>query len=276
MKILEGKPVAEKIVASFEERISNLTLKPKLTILGMNIDEASKVYIKKIQKNCEKFSIGFDQYLAEDEDQSLKNYREVSSDKSNTGIMFIGTIPQNLAYLINTVIPIQDVEGLGAVNMGKLFGGNGDALIPCTSRAAIEILQFYNVDLTGKKVVIVGRSNTVGKPLIPQLLKENATVTICHSKTTNLSEEIKQADVVIMAIGKPRFLKKEDIKENAILIDIGINYEEGKLVGDIDFEDIKEKASACTPVPGGVGVVTNMVLIDNIIKSAEGQEHYLV
>ena len=126
-----------------------------------------------------------------------------------------------------------------------------------------------NIDLTGKKVVVVGRSNIVGKPLIPQLLQKNATVTICHSKTRNLKEETKNADVVIMAIGKARFLKKDDIKDGAILIDVGINFEDGKIVGDVDFEDVKEKASMCTPVPGGIGTITNAILINNIIESCE-------
>ena len=150
--------------------------------------------------------------------------------------------------------------------MGKLFIGKKDALIPCTSRAVMETLDYYNIDLAGKKVVVVGRSNIVGKPLIPQLLQKNATVTICHSKTENLREHTSTADIIIMAIGKPRFLKKDDIKEGAILIDVGINFENGKIVGDVDFEDIKNKAQACTPVPGGIGTITNAVLIDNIIK----------
>ena len=150
--------------------------------------------------------------------------------------------------------------------MGKLFLGKKDAIIPCTSKAVIETLDFYNIDLTGKKVVVVGRSNIVGKPLIPQLLAKNATVTVCHSKTKNIDEELRQADVIVMAIGKAKFLKKEQIKEGAILIDVGINFENGKIVGDIDYEDIKDKASMCTPVPGGIGTVTNALLIDNIIS----------
>ena len=140
-----------------------------------------------------------------------------------------------------------------------------DAIIPCTSKAVMEIIDFYNIDLTGKRVVIVGRSDIVGKPLIPQMLSKNATVTICHSKTKNLKEELKRADVVVMAIGKPKFLKKDYIKDGAIIIDVGINFENGKMVGDVDFDDVKDKASMCTPVPGGVGVVTNALLIDNLI-----------
>ncbi len=153
--------------------------------------------------------------------------------------------------------------------MGKLFVGKKDVNIPCTSKAVIKILEFYNIELTGKNVVVVGRSNIVGKPLIPQLLNKNATVTICHSKTKNINEILQRADIIIVAIGKAKFLKKEMIKKDAVLIDVGINFEEGKMCGDIDFEDVKEKALAITPVPGGVGAVTNALLIDNIISSME-------
>ena len=269
MQILEGKSVAEKIRATFENRLQKLIVKPKIAVLGIIGDEASEVYIKRIEKNCEKYGIGFELKMAETEDEFKKYFYKVKEDKNITGIMFQQPLPNELLNLIDEIPPEKDIEGVGISNMGKLFIGKGDVLIPCTSKAVIEILDYYNIDLTGKKVVVVGRSNIVGKPLIPQLLAKNATVTICHSKTQNLKEETKNADVVIMAIGKPRFLKKEDIKDGAILIDVGINVEDGKIVGDIDFEDIQEKASACTPVPGGIGTVTNALLIDNIIKSCE-------
>ena len=183
--------------------------------------------------------------------------------------MFQQPLPKSLSDLINEIPAEKDIEGVGINNMGKLFLGRKDALIPCTSKAVIETIDYYNIDLTGKKVVVVGRSNIVGKPLIPQLLAKNATITLCHSKTKNIEQEIKQADVVIMAIGKAKFLKKEHIKNEAILIDVGINFENDKIVGDIDFEDIKEIASMCTPVPGGIGTITNTLLIDNIIKALE-------
>ena len=183
--------------------------------------------------------------------------------------MFQQPLPKEISNLINEISYKKDVEGIGNINMGKLFIGENDVNIPCTSRAVIETLNFYNIDLTGKKVTIVGRSNVVGKPLIPQLLNENATITICHSKTKNIEEILKNSDVIIMAIGKAKYLKKEMIKENAVIIDVGINFENGKIVGDADFEDVKEKAYAITPVPGGIGVVTNSLLIENIIKSAK-------
>ena len=269
MQILEGKSVAEKIKKSFEKRINNLNKKPCIAVLGIKGDGASDVYISKIQKNCMQYGIGFELKMAETEEGFIHNFEMVKNQENITGIMFQEPLPKNLAELINELPPEKDIEGIGINNMGKLFVGKEDRLVPSTSKAVIETLDFYNIDLTGKKVVVVGRSNIVGKPLIPQLLEKNATVTVCHSKTKDLQNETRQADVVIMAIGKTKFLKKEDIKQGAILIDVGINFENGKIVGDVDFEDIKEKALACTPVPGGIGIITNALLIDNIIQSCQ-------
>ena len=268
MQILDGKQVSENIKKDFEEKIKQLEKMPHIAVLGIKGDEASEVYIRRIQKNCEKYGIKFTALISETEEEFVSNFNNVKNDETITGIMFQQPLSKKINNLINELPAKKDVEGIGIKNMGKLFLGEKDTLIPCTSRAVIETIDYYNIDLTGKKVVIVGRSNIVGKPLIPQILSKNATVTVCHSKTKNLSEETKNADVVIMAIGKPKFLKKEAIKEGAILLDVGINFEDGKIVGDIDFEDVKEKAAMCTPVPGGIGVVTNALLLDNIIKSA--------
>lgn len=266
MKVLEGKSVSERIKSTFTEKIENLDKKPYLAVLGIYGDDASEVYIKRIQKNCEQYGIKFLLKMAHTEEEFKTNFEEIKNNKEITGIMFQQPLPKTCADLINEIPSEQDIEGLGIENMGKLFLGKKDAIIPCTSKAVIEIIDFYNIDLTGKKVVVVGRSNIVGKPLIPQLLAKNATVTVCHSKTKNIDEELRKADVIVMAIGKAKFLKKEQIKEGAILIDVGINFENSKIVGDIDYEDIKDKASMCTPVPGGIGTVTNALLIDNIIS----------
>ena len=269
MQILDGKLVAANINKEIEERIKRQKTKPNIAILGIKGDEASNTYIKRIEKNCQKFGIGFNLFLAETEEQFKANFEKIKDDEKITGIMFQQPLSKELSNLINEIPSNKDIEGLSNANMGKLFIGEKDAIAPCTSKAVIEVFDYYNIDLTGKKVVVVGRSNIVGKPLIPQLLQKNATVTICHSKTQNLKEETRNADVVIMAIGKAKFLKKEDIKDGAVLIDVGINFEDGKIVGDIDFEDVKEKASMCTPVPGGIGTITNAVLIRNIIESSE-------
>ena len=270
--LLEGKPVAENIKKDFEEKIENLKQKnkiPYIAVLGIAGDEASLTYIKKIEKNCTKYGIKFLLKLAASEEEFIKNFNEIKENKEITGIMFQEPLPKNLSNLINEIPPEKDIEGVSINNMGKLFLGNTNINIPCTSKAVIEILDYYKIDLTGKNVVIVGRSNIVGKPLIPQFLNKNATITVCHSKTKNIEEILRNADIIVMAIGKANFLKKNMIKENAILIDVGINFEDGKMVGDIDFEDVKDKAYAVTPVPGGIGVVTNSLLIDNIIKSVK-------
>ncbi len=267
MKILEGKCISDRIANEIEEEIRKKKNMPHIAVLGISGDKASDVYINKIKKNCDKYGIGFTLKIAETEEEFKKNFENIKNNEEITGVMFQQPLPKNLSNLINELPPEKDIEGIGERNLGKLFIGNKGAQIPCTSKAVIETLDYYGIDLTGKKVVIVGRSNIVGKPLIPQLLEKNATVTICHSKTANLKEETKQADVIIMAIGKAKFLKKDYIKQGAIILDVGINFENGKIVGDVDFEDIKDKASMCTPVPGGIGTVTNILLITNILKS---------
>ena len=271
--LLEGKKVSENIKKDFEKRIEKIkkekNMVPSICVLGMAGNEASLTYIRKIEKNCKNYGIEFILKLASNKEEFIKNFNETKNDEKITSIMFQEPLPKELSNLINEIPPKKDVEGRSYVNMGKLFLGEKNVNIPCTSKAVIEILDYYNINLEGKNVAIVGRSNIVGKPLIPQLLNKNATITICHSKTKNIEEKLKQADIIIMAIGKTKFLKKEMIKKGAVLVDVGINFEDGKICGDIDFEDVKEKALAITPVPGGVGIVTNCLLINNIIKAME-------
>ena len=267
--LLDGKKVAQNLKESFFEKIENLKVKPYVAILGMGNDEDSLTYVRRIENNCEKYGIKIIKKISNTEDEFIQNFKEIKECKEITGIMFQQPLPRNLQELINEIEPQKDIEGITTLSMGKLFLGDKNVNVPCTSKAVIETLDFYNIDLTGKNVVVVGRSNIVGKPLIPLLLNKNATLTICHSKTQNISEILSRADVVIMAIGKARFLKKEMIKQGAIIIDVGINFEDGKMVGDVDFDDVKEKCYAITPVPGGIGVVTNAVLIDNIINSTK-------
>ena len=267
--LLEGKQVAENLKKSFEERIQKLNKKPYLAVLGLNVNEASLTYIRRIEKNCEKYRIKFLLKMSETEEEFIKNFNEVIENDEITGIMCQQPLPEGAFELVNTIPLEKDIEGITHLSLGKLFVGEKNINIPCTSRAVMETLDFYGIDLTGKNVAIVGRSNIVGKPLIPQFINKNATVTCCHSKTKNIEEILKRADIIVMAIGKAKFLKKEMIKEGSILVDVGINFEEGKMVGDIDFEDVKEKASMCTPVPGGIGTITNAVLINNIIESCE-------
>ncbi len=270
--LLEGKTPAEQIKATFENRVSYLkqnNIEPQLAVLGLNMKDASNSYVKRIENNCNKYGIGFELFIANSEEEFIDNFNKVKDDLKYTSIMFQEPLPKHLSKLINKVDINRDVEGISDENFGKLFKGDTNVNIPCTSRSVMEILNFYNVDLEGKNVVVVGRSNIVGKPLIPQLLNKNATVTVCHSRTKNMSEILKRADVVIVAVGNINFLQKDMIKDDAIVIDVGTNYVNGKVVGDVDFENVKDKAFAITPVPGGVGIVTNALLIENIIASAE-------
>ena len=270
--LLEGKTPAEQIKATFENRVSYLkqnNIEPKLAVLGLNMKDASNSYVKRIENNCEKYGIGFELFIANSEEEFIDNFNKVKDDLKYTSIMFQEPLPKHLSKLINKVDINRDVEGVSDENFGKLFKGDTNVNIPCTSRSVMEILDFYNIDLEGKNVVVVGRSNIVGKPLIPQLLNKNATVTVCHSRTKNMSEILKKADVVIVAVGNINFLQKDMIKDDAIVIDVGTNYVNGKVVGDVDFENVKDKAFAITPVSGGVGIVTNALLIENIIASAE-------
>lgn len=272
MEILDGKKVAEEIKQTFEKRVQKLKSEnktPHLAVLGIQGDDASNVYVKRIEKNCIKYGIEVTIRIAENENEFLENFNKIKQDENITGIMFQEPLPKNLSKLINEIPSYKDIEGIGIINMGKLFLGEKDILVPCTSNAVIKTLEYYKIDLTGKKVAIVGRSNIVGKPLIPLILSKNATITICHSKTQNIKEELIKADIIIMAIGKPEFLKKDFIKKDAILIDVGINFEDNKMVGDIDFENVMEKASMCTPVPGGIGTITNILIIDNVIRALE-------
>ena len=207
--LLDGKKVSENIKKDFEQRIETIKKQknkiPYIAVLGIEGDEASLTYIKKIEKNCSKYGIKFLLKLATNEEEFIKNFNEIKDDEDITGIMFQEPLPKNLLSLKNEIPFNKDIEGVGEINMGKLFLGETTNInIPCTSKAVIETLDYYNIDLTGKNVVVVGRSNIVGKPLIPQLLNKNATVTVCHSKTKNIVEILRKAGIIIMAIGKAK------------------------------------------------------------------------
>ena len=270
--LLEGKTPAEQIKSTFKDRIDFLKrngIEPKLAVLALNMNEASGSYVKRIENNCQKYCIGFELFNANTEKEFVEIFHKVKENQAFTSIMFQEPLPKQLSKLINEVGSNRDVEGISDENFGRLFKGDTNVNIPCTSRSVIEILNFYKIDLEGKNVAVIGRSNIVGKPLIPQLLNKNATVTVCHSRTKNIPEILKKSDVVIVAVGNSNFLQEDMIKNDSVVIDVGTNYVNGKLVGDVDFEKVKEKAFAITPVPGGVGIVTNALLIENIISSAE-------
>ena len=198
---------------------------------------------------------------------------KLNQDKRINGILLQSPIPANLDIneAFRTISPQKDVDGFNPVNVGKLVL-NQDTFLSCTPYGIMKMFEKYNIDLTGKNVVILGRSNIVGKPLMHCCLNKNATVTVCHSKTQNLAQKAKEADILISAIGKAQFVTADMVKENAVVIDVGINrLENGKITGDVDFENVKEKASYITPVPGGVGPMTIAMLMNNVIKATKRQ-----
>ena len=214
--------------------------------------------------------------LAPTRELAIQIYNEaekLNKDKTVNGILLQSPIPSNLDIneAFRTISPQKDVDGFNPVNVGKLVL-NQDTFVSCTPYGIMKMFEKYNIDLTGKNVVILGRSNIVGKPLMHCCLNKNATVTVCHSKTQNLAQKAKEADILISAIGKAQFVTADMVKENAVVIDVGINrLENGKITGDVDFENVKEKASYITPVPGGVGPMTIAMLMNNVIKATKRQ-----
>ena len=239
-------------------------------------DPASKVYFRNKSRECEDVGIEYEEYLLPAKttrEELLELIEKLNNDERVHGILVQSPLPEGLDAneAFRTILPKKDVDGFHPVNVGKL-SLNQDCFVSCTPYGIIKMLEAYNVPIEGANAVIIGRSNIVGKPLAQCLLNKNATVTICHSKTKNLKEITKKADILIAAIGKSKFVTEDMVKENATVIDVGINRnEEGKLVGDTDFENIKEKVSFITPVPGGVGPMTIAMLMYNVVKAAKQQ-----
>jgi len=277
--LIDGKKLAQKIRSNLKIECDELKargIRPKLAVIMVGNDSASKIYVKNKSKACEDVGIEFEEFLLGEEttQEELENLiEELNQNKEIHGILLQSPIPKNLDVnrAFEKISPSKDVDGFNSVNVGKL-ALNQDTFVSCTPFGIMKMFEEYNIDLTGKHVVIIGRSNIVGKPLIQCTLNKNATVTVCHSKTKDLAEHTKRADVVIAAIGKAQFITADMIKEDAVVIDVGINRtEEGKVVGDVDFENAEKKVSYITPVPGGVGPMTIAMLMNNVIKAVRKQ-----
>ena len=274
--IMDGKALAKEIREDIKkevEQLKNNNIFPKLAVIMIGEDSASKVYIKNKSKACDEVGIEFEEFLLPEQTtmvELLNLINELNSRKDIHGILLQSPVPKHLdiTKAIETIDYRKDVDGFTTINVGKLVLDE-DTFIPCTAQGIIKLLEKYSIDLEGKNIVILGRSNIVGKPLIQCLLNKDATVTICHSKTKNIEEITKNADILISAIGKPKFVTADMIKEGAAVIDVGINRTEDGIVGDIDFENVKEKASYITPVPGGVGPMTIAMLLHNVVKAAK-------
>ena len=277
--IIDGKELAKKIRANLKiecEELKNKQINPKLAVIMVWDDLASKVYVRNKSKACEDVGIEYKEYLLSSntkQKELIELIEKLNQDKTINGILLQSPIPANLDIneAFRTISPQKDVDGFNPVNVGKLVL-NQDTFVSCTPYGIMKMFEKYNIDLTGKNVVILGRSNIVGKPLMHCCLNKNATVTVCHSKTQNLAQKAKEADILISAIGKAQFVTADMVKENAVVIDVGINrLENGKITGDVDFENVKEKASYITPVPGGVGPMTIAMLMNNVIKATKRQ-----
>ena len=277
--LMDGKQLARKIRTNLKKECEELKEKginPKFAVIMVGNDSASKIYVRSKSRACEEIGIEFEEFLlSEDTTQDkLENLiEELNKNKKVHGILVQSPIPKHLDVnrAFEKIAPEKDVDGFNSVNVGKL-ALNRDTFVSCTPYGIMKIFEEYQIDLTGKEVVIIGRSNIVGKPLIQCVLNKNATVTVCHSKTKNLSEHTKRADVLIAAIGKPHFITADMVKENAVVIDVGINRtEEGKILGDVEFETVEKKVEYITPVPGGVGPMTIAMLMNNVIKAARNQ-----
>lgn len=270
MNIVFGSELAKRLKDNLKEEVNSFKEKPRLAIILIGDNEASLSYIKSKEKACSYVDIDSVLYHYNDieQDNLIKLIKELNSDNNIHGILLQLPLPKHLdeRMIINTIDPNKDVDGLTDINMGKLFTGQ-ESFVPCTPLGIIQILKEMKVELEGKNVCVIGRSNLVGLPLSRLLTKYNATVTLCHSKTKNLKDISSKADIVIVAIGNPKYIDNTYIKNGAYVIDVGINRVDNHLCGDVDFDSVKDKVAAITPVPKGVGPMTVCMLMYNVIKA---------
>lgn len=277
-EILDGKSLAKKIRENLKLEVDILKEKgviPKLAVILVGDDASSKIYVRNKSKACEEIGIEYEEFLLNaniEMQELLKLIDELNNRDDVKGILLQSPIPKHLDIneAIKAISPDKDVDGFHPSNVGKLVL-NQDGFVSCTPYGIIKLLEEYNIDIEGKNAVVVGRSNIVGKPMMLSLLNKNATVTICHTKTQNLAEITRTADILVCAIGNSKFIKEEFVKDGAVVIDVGINrdLETGKISGDVDFENVSKKASYITPVPGGVGPMTIASLMENVVKASK-------
>ncbi len=277
MKEFKGRPVSEAIGKDIREKLSSvetmLGRKPRLAIIRCGEKPSDLTYEKNAARRIREFGMEAESFVfPEDVSDNifLRSFNALNEDKRIDGILLMRPLPPQLneGFIISCIDSEKDVDGISPVNAAGLYLGT-EGFAPCTAQAVMELLHYYKVELPGKNVVVIGRSNVVGKPLSMLLLKEDATVTICHSRTKDLEKVTKKADILISAIGRARAITSDHIKKGAIVIDVGINTDrEGRLCGDVDYEDCKLKAGAITPVPGGVGAVTTAILAKHLFEAA--------
>ena len=279
--LLDGKALSSQIKLDLKEKVSILIEQyncvPTLSIVVVGSNPASEVYVRNKVKTAK--SIGMNaEVISLNEDVSMeeliKVVDELNDNDSVNGIIVQLPLPRHLneQLIIDRISNIKDVDGFGLLNKGKLLAGE-KSLRPATPYGIIKMLDAYNIELTGKNALVIGRSNIVGKPIALMLLEKNATVTVAHSKTQNIKEISKNADLIVVAVGKPKFLTMDMVKEGAVIVDVGINRDGSVLCGDVDFEEVSKKASFITPVPGGVGPLTIVSLLENTINAYINQKN---
>ncbi len=275
-KRIDGKMIAQQVRIRIKSEVEKLpaSLRPGLAAVLVGENPASKIYVRNKRKACEEVGIYSEEHALPEttsEAELLSLISRLNQDPNIHGILVQLPLPKQIQErrVLDAVIPEKDVDGFHYINVGKLVA-NEPGFVSCTPLGIIELLRASNVEMAGMHAVVLGRSNIVGKPAALLLLHRHATVTICHSKTKDLNEICRQADILIAAIGKPEFVKKEMVKEGAVVIDVGINrLSDGRIVGDVDFEAVQERAGAITPVPGGVGPMTIAMLLSNTLQSAK-------
>ncbi len=274
-KIIDGKKISEELRLSISEAVKNAEAgkrAPGLAVIIVGDNPASRIYVNNKKKACEICGFNSFEYALDEsteEKELLELIEKLNKDENVDGILCQLPLPRHIDEnkVIDAICPEKDVDGFSPVNTGNLLSGK-PCFAPCTPAGVVEMLKHEGIAIEGKHCVIVGRSNIVGKPAALLMLQENATVTVCHSRTKNLAEEVRRADIVIAAIGKANFITADMIKEGAVVVDVGINrLENGKITGDVDFEAVKEIASYITPVPGGVGPMTITMLMKNTLES---------
>lgn len=271
--IIKGNAVAKELREEIRKELEASGLKPGLAVVQVGENPASTTYVRKKQEDCEAVGIYSEKHhLPESTSESelLQLVDKLNKQENIHGILVQLPLPDTIDShkVLNAISPAKDVDGFHTVNLGELVAGN-EHLVPCTPRGIIHLIETTGVDITGKKAVVVGRSVIVGKPVALMLLNRHAVVTICHSRTPDLGAETREADILVAAVGKPRLVKGDMIKPGAIVIDVGINFVDKKMVGDVDFDSAKEVAGFLTPVPGGVGPMTRAMLLRNTVIAAK-------
>ena len=275
-EILDGKVMSEKLRAEIAERVTALKEKgitPGLAVILVGNDPASEIYVRNKGKGCKEVGMYSRTIrLPEETTQEELNseIEKLNADSAIHGVLVQLPLPKHLdeQEALTKILPEKDVDGFHLINAGHMLTGT-EGVIACTPRGALYMIKSTGIDLDGKEAVVIGRSNIVGKPMAMLLLRENCTVTLCHSRTKNLAEHTRRADILVAAVGKAGFVTADMIKDGAIVIDVGINRVDGKVCGDVDFENVKKKAGWITPVPGGVGRMTITMLLDNTVDAAE-------